>query len=375
MSSKGAREFLKLLSVGLGILVFGMGLGAFIARGQAPDWNAFRDVANTLRCLDPDQDLGQIWQTDALVTQFHLVNDHARYTFEVKDMRGTCGCTKVEPASFKLAPGEKCTVTVTTDMEAYRWRDVPAPFAESAFGVAKGTGGEEFLLRLILRGTVRASYELPALILPFGRVTQGDTPEDSVEIACLSDSQPSGFEVVSAPKWVSADARPVADKPRAFGLSAVVKPDAPQGYHRERIRFRALTPSGPFVTRSVTVSAMVLDEFQALPSNILLATMEAGKECTVPFTVLSSRGRPFVVTSAEPTDCQLEVRNIGTAAAARHNLVIAIKPRASGLLHAGVCVRLKAPGGEERTAEVKVDGWVTEGGGPHGDVGVGSSGL
>lgn len=95
------------------VFAFGLLLGAQLARTQAPHWDPSRTVTPGVRCLDADQDVGTVWQTDALGVTFHLINDSPNESFEVGPIRGGCSCTSVAPESVTIAPGGSATVQAT----------------------------------------------------------------------------------------------------------------------------------------------------------------------------------------------------------------------------------------------------------------------
>jgi hypothetical protein len=70
------------------VFCFGLAAGGWPAKSHGRPWDPSRPLIPGLRCTDGDQDLGVVWQTDALQVTFHLVNESSHETFRADPIRG-----------------------------------------------------------------------------------------------------------------------------------------------------------------------------------------------------------------------------------------------------------------------------------------------
>ena len=361
MRSKGAIEVLKLLSVGLGILVFGMGLGAFIARGQAPDWNPDRSLVPGLRCLDGDQDLGAVYQTDDLQIQFHLVNEDKDETFKVTSLHGGCACTTVEPESLQLDPGANATVTAHVDLDgAFPSESLPKEFSEVVLGLGTTALGDTIPLKMAVRCVVQPSYEISSGPLSFGEVVRGDTPEKGILVECLSPQAVPRMAPLSTPRGVEVTLEPSGGSGKRFRLTTRVKPDAPYGPLNGRIRFRAELASGPFATGSIGLTGVVVDDVYSLPSAVLLGAVPRGKSELAIVTLRSHHGETFEVIKVQPSCGSLAVRPFGLHGGGQR-FAISYTGDSSASVEESIAFTLRAGSGRQQVLELSIRGYAFSG--------------
>jgi len=351
-----------LAALGLVIFLFGTYFGVYVARarGQAPDWDASKALVPGVRCLDPNQDLGVVYQTDDFQIKFHLVNDSKAETFEVNPLHGGCACTKVEPQSLKLAPGEKARVTAFIDLEAGLAREtLPKEFSEAVIGIAKTAQGEDIPLKMSAKCVVQGSYRLAPAALSFGEVVKGDKAEKAVEIECLSPQPVQAMEVVSAPDGVAASIQPIEGDAKKFRLTAGIKPDAPYGLLQGRIRFRAVLASGPFVTRSEPIKVIVVDDLYALPSSVLLGPVTVGDVMTVLVTLQSHHGEAFTVEGIEGTTASLKAQGHDSPSPSIHRYDVSLNPTEAGQVKGFLNFKLKTASGRQYVLTLPVRAYAT----------------
>ncbi len=347
----------------LAIFMLGTFLGAHIARvrAQAPDVNRDAGAAagRTIRCIDADQRLGAVWQTDRFPVQFHLVNEDPEQAFQFEKLEGGCLCTQISPRSLKLGPGEKAVVEASINLqEGLSRRVLPRDFFETVVAVAKDKWGQDIVLRMAARATVKASYTVEPSALAFGIVHSGETPEKSVQVECLAPDRARSLEVVSAPGWLQTAVEALPGPPGAFVLKCRPKQDAPCGLMRDRVQVRALLDKGPFVTWSVPLTGSVVEDISALPSAVLFAALPVGSERKQSITLQSYHGEAFVVNGVDASGTGLTVTADGAAQDAVHRFILSIRPASEGLYSELVTFRLRTARSSGSLLQVRVSGWV-----------------
>jgi len=353
-------RFVPLASLGLGIFLIGTYFGVYIARvrGQAPDWDPSRSLVPGVRCLDANQDLGAVYQTDDFQIKFHLVNDSKAETFDINPLHGGCACTKVEPQSLKLGPGEKATVTAFIDLEAGLAREsLPKEFSESVIGIAKTAQGDNLPLKMSAKCIVQGSYRVAPEALAFGEVVKGDPAEKGLEVECLSLQPVQRMDVVSAPAGAAASIQMAGEDGKRFRLTARIKPEAPYGLLQGRIRFRAVLATGPFVTRSAAIMAIVVDDLYALPSAVLLGPVTVGDVKTVLVTLQSHHGEAFVIEGVEGTTKSLTVQEKDSPSASIHRYDLSLNPTTPGPVQEVIKFQLKSASGRQYVLTLPVAGY------------------
>lgn len=345
---------MKQLLFTAGILALGVVAGAMLVHGQAPDWDPSRMLVPGVRCLDAEQDLGEVWHTDSLELEFCLVNESRKDTFEVGPFHGGCVCTSVTPEKVTMSPGDRVTVKATVDLERYRFPESgPMEFTETVLAIAKDPFGEKFALLMSARGVVRPSYRIEPQALSFGTIFRPDTPARSSEIECLSRQAVDGVEV-SAPEGVNASVERLPGEANAFRLTVRPAPDIAYGPLKGNIRFRAKLRSGLFVTRSLPVRGRVVDDLYALPPILLFGTLAAGDECSLTVRLLSRSEEAFVVEPVETIHQALEVQPRELSFSTAHTCVVSFRPTGRGALSESVKFKLRTRAGREHTVEVPV---------------------
>lgn len=351
-----ARQLLVVAAV----FILGVAAGALFVRGQPPDWDPSKPLVPTIRCVDPEQDLGTVWHTDSWEIRFRLVNEDLRETFEVGPIRGGCTCTSVTPEHVRLEPGQEATIEAVVDLEKGIAADVlPNEFTETVMTVAKDSLGEYLPLRMSATCVVKPSYRLTPGTFSFGTVVRGDTPEKTVEVECLAQEPAGRLEVVSAPEALQVSAEPIAATPNAFRLTGRLKPDAAYGPLEGRIRFRSILASGGFVTRSVAVRARLVDDLYALPSSAALGALSMGEERAVLITLQSFHGEPFAVEAVEGAAEPLTLTYCDSPGPSIHRYLVAFKAAAPGAFNATVGLHIETAGGRSYTVHVPVQAYVT----------------
>jgi len=334
----------------------GVIVGVAIARGQAPDWNPARAPVPGLRCLDPDQQLGTIWQTDELVLEFHLVNNSPKQSFKVGPIRGTCLCTEVRPESLTILPGQSAAVKAVVDLDAFRPNRAPlSSFAETVIALVDEQSAEPSPLLMRARGVVRPSYRVEPDTLRFGRVIQQNGAESAAEVECLWGMPVSRMEVVEVPGWADASFEPLAEQ--AYRLKVRVKQGVEYGPLKGRVRFRALGTSEPFVTRSLSLTGFVEDDIIALPSSLLFGAVPLGQEQSAIITILSRKGEQFQVLRIEKTGSQVTTERESAVRPGQCRYRIGLRPDRLGVVQERATFHLGTRCGRERLVTVGVGGY------------------
>jgi hypothetical protein len=345
-----------------GVLLFGAGLiaGAFIAHAQPPDFDSSRPLVPGVWCPGGDQDLGNVWQTDALEIPFRLANDSKEETFHISALHGGCACTTVTPQELTLEPGQTASVKAVVDLEGgLAPESLPKEFSETVLGTVRGRWGDELALQMNARLFVQSSYRVSPPVGDFGRVIRGEEPQVITQVECLSPQAPRRLDVVSAPDWVQTTVEGAPGKPREFRIAAGVRPDAPYGSLEGRVRFRAELPTGPFATRSVALRALVVDDLSAMPSPVIFGTVAPGEERTVMLTLRSARGQAFGVEGLGEVRPPLRLQQVRVESPSATIYALSLKAAAEGEFDERVTFHIRTAAGRLYSLEVPVWAYVT----------------
>jgi len=308
-----------------------------------------------LWCTDAVQDLGPVWQTDALEVTFHLANEDSE-SFDVK-LRGTCGCTEVSPKTFTLKSGQKTMVNATIDLD--RWdRSMSATdgFEETVMGEATSTSGQMRLLRMVARGTVRPSYQVKPNVLDFDQVIRGDIIRKEVTIRCLASSDADALEVISVPQGFKANVERLGTA--CFRLTVSSKPDVGYGRIDARIRFQARRGSERSIVGSVPLRGTVVDDIFALPPEVLMGTISVGESRRVTVKLQSHRQEEFAVVSVATGSDAITVDGGSGSWGTSAQYSVKVSPSSAGLLRTAVVFRTRKEGGESFQFELPVIAYV-----------------
>jgi hypothetical protein len=347
------------------LCVFTVGLltGVVIVHGQAPDWDPDAALVGGVRCLNPKQDLGEVWLTDEWSVQFHFANESTDETFEVGPVRGNCICTRVEPESFTLGPGEEQTVRAVINLQkALPSVAQTATFTETLSALARTPLGEAYPLNLEAKAVVRQSYRIAPGAVDFGRRIRGKGETRIVEMTSLGGEPLQGLEVISCPEWVDVKGTLSDRDPAAGVLSVGLMDTAGPGVLRGVIRVRGISKGGPFASRSVPVSAVVYEDIIALPSAILFGTMPRGSEGAAVVTLQSQRQKAFTVqrVACDPGWLEADVVDRPTPSSAQVRVVV--QGKEPGTLD-GICTfSLRTESGHQQELTLRVRGIVLAGG-------------
>jgi hypothetical protein len=343
-----------------GVLFFAIGVmaGVWVAQAQAPDWDPSRTVIPGVRCLDAHQDLGLVWQTDALEVAFHLVNDSPDETFKIGPIRGGCSCTRVSPDSLTLTPGESSIIQATIDLETMR---IPAgreaPFEESISALVEDPWGEGQILRMTVLGSVRPSYLVDPPHLSLGPMARGAAQPACVSVRSLLPHELSTLDIITESERLRVTTgEPFAQASRWL-LGVAIPNDAPAGRLRERVRFRAGDSAGSGVTGSFLVVGRIVEDVCPVPSVVALGAVPLGSTSTAEMRLVSHAGQTFSVEAVRPGSSAVRIRRLGQRLGAAFEVMFLA--RESG--HATIPVRfdIKTDDGGRFATQLEVVAYVT----------------
>jgi hypothetical protein len=324
------------------ILIFAVGVafGLVAARHNAPP-DLSRPLVGGLWCPQPTVDLGQVWQTDDLAVPFELVNDDSARTFAVTLM-GACRCTRVEPASLDLAPGERVTVVAHIDLEGGPGvSPVLGGFEEVVTAEGRTADGLVRFLTLEVRGVSQPAYEASRPFIEFADIVRGQEQEAAAEVRCFAGRPVEELEFVSVPEGFTARAQPLGRE--TFRVTARSSAALPYGEVDGRLRFRALTAQGPFVTGSVALRGAVVPDVQVVPTEVLLRPLP-GQRAAATLTLSSRTGRAFEVVGVESVGNWLHIsEEVSKAGGVTYN--VAADPCGPGQLEGEVAFAVRGPEG------------------------------
>jgi hypothetical protein len=193
-----------------------------------------------------NKDFGAVPFGTKLFHQFPITNVHP-VPVEITGLRVGCGCVKAAPAKRVLQPGESTTIDVTFDTRQFTGHDT------QTIRVAVGPNPQS---RCTLE--VSADSQTDVLVRPssigFGRVEQGRTPAESVEIEHRGGEDWKIDDVMATGLPLEPKLERLPRQPGLAGyrLTVTLRADAPTGKLREYLYLRPNTPGAPLVPVLVT---------------------------------------------------------------------------------------------------------------------------
>ena len=280
-------------------------------------YSAPRNTYGPLRVPNAEVEVGDVWQTSELQTQFELVNEGDQ-SLTVNTSRKPCpGCGWITPESLELQPGESRTVTATFDLfSGVGSVSEPKPFEHSATVVAQTAGEEAFRVPLTVSGTMKPSYEMSARMFDLGTVREGTEASASIQVVALCREPLTDVAIVEQPEGLNAAVELKGSRELYLTVAGKLERDAGPcpGRVSGRVTFKGYTESGPFATGWVPVSGRVVGAVAAVPSAVSFDGVPLGEEWQAHVQFFCRGEGEFAVVDFGTQDERVRIEPIGIPA-------------------------------------------------------------
>ncbi|MBD3162332.1 MAG: DUF1573 domain-containing protein [Candidatus Eisenbacteria bacterium] len=260
-----------------------------------------------------------------------------------------CGCAAGTPSDSTVLPGEEVAIGV-----AFSTRNYKGPQKKRITLETNDPAEPKAVIDVL--ADVRPFVRLDRERIRFPTVRHGETPTETVVIAA---DEEHGLEIVSvagAEEILDWSAKPVASPGEvAYELSFSIRPDAPPGSFRERVRIETDGPPvpGTHVIVMGTVTSYFLVEGG---TRIRFPTVDAGQSDQLSIRITTDGSKPFRLLRADSSSPHL-VGEIASAGGDAYVLTITLKETApSGHFRETVTLRTTDP--QQKAIELEILGRV-----------------
>lgn len=316
-----------------------------------PKPEPFRNAGvDLLRVRSKDLTFGTIW-VDSKLQHRVVIENISHQLVSIKEFRSSCSCTKIEPESFDLHPGNKRDLLVTFDF-AQNGREANSAHERqfSASILPLGNVGPLIREPWHITGTLRSPFRLSSHRIDFGEgeIINGERfPEKRIRVIAFP-----GFEYVDC--RVTHDDRSAVESmvkatDRDGLIDIIVRPreNLPEGQFNSMIYITAIDPEGnEFAKMPLEVSGAVSSEIAAFPAMLHLGSIVVGTTVKDRVVFSSWLGAAVQMVKAECRAKEVEVHPIKDQPTKEAVLEIAVRPISSGEFHETIDLQFSSESGE-----------------------------
>ena len=259
--------------------------------------------------VDPkDLDFGTAWEQHDFRWKLPVKNV-SKKTIDIADVKTSCGCAAVAPASFVLAPGEVKTVVVALDLQARRSQaGPPAEWPFSSEFAMLSRSDSAVVASLTVEGRVRPIFNgLPNRIDFDESCVRGfPFPARTVRVAtCVAAKR---ISVEASPPAACADLRCSRKSADSFDISFAPSATLRPGGFQFRLSMHVLTDKDEALPpAALKVAGTVVEDVRAAPSSIVFGAAPVKERAEVRFCLESRNHVPFSVLKVGVNDPNLRI--------------------------------------------------------------------
>jgi hypothetical protein len=294
-------------------------------------WLSMRWAAPTEELLIDDRalDLGELWISDDPYSHSVPLTNASSEVLAVSDVITSCSCTKVEPKSLSIPPGESATLNILIDVLPKTASELQAEKRDVNILISPLVTSPNSKARLTYRlhGTVRQAYRLASRVVDFGSELAWHSQLPTQELVVQCDPSIHALHVVPHVKGVTASVSRLSTSSNTFKI--VLVPDVTftntLGAISGALEIYGVNARGDRLpSRNCTLVGIVVDDITAIPEGIQLGPMPRGSiahrtlslrsRSRSQFQVLSCTSKlPGTTASYEPEAGILEVASMALA--------------------------------------------------------------
>jgi len=278
-----------------------------------------------------DHDFGEIAPEQEYVHRFVFRNDGGSL-LQIGEIRTTCGCTVVEPASKSLSPGEASSLEV-------RYRTSRQPGDPVKKIMIQTNDPRQPVVTLSVTGQIVTDLEYA----PYSVRWNHQPPDQPVqEEVYFRPDDPATFritEVRSGAPWLSAEAQPLDDG-RTRLVVRYVPGRLDEGAGETLNSFiRLETTSQSYPQLQLPVFLRLLQEYAVIPPRLFLYT-RAGESVQRDIIIKNNKGRRFTITGVDSSQASIQATVIKNGEVANVVRVEAAAAEATGFRTGEILVRI-----------------------------------
>ncbi len=268
------------------------------------------------------RDFGSVPRGTVATYPFRVTNT-TQQTVHISGVRVSCGCVSARAHSNTLPPGASTVVMCRMDTGryfGYKTVTVYVTFDRPTFDE----------VRLSVTGNSRNDIVILPEKLEFGKITQGQTPEKTVDVTLTGNQAWRIVSVQSDSHYVRIGAKKTRQSPGevVYRLSAQMRSDTPAGKWFTDIWLKTNEEGMPRIR--VPLSVEVAKSVSMAPKIITLGEIKAGKG--VDRKVVLRASSPFRIVRIKGTDQHLAVQESQRESRTVHVLTVSVRPMQAGQL-------------------------------------------
>lgn len=259
----------------IGLLLIGLCLGIYLGFAFGNN-NLLTARHNPILQVEPSSlDFGRVDAVPGFKWQIPITNTSDRRV-DIAEIRTSCGCTKVFPASFSLSPGQSRSVQLTIDLqpkENSNQRDSESTFNVQVVPIVKDSVLPQAYWELT--GTVVTRCQLDTTRLIFAGADAIRQHQSSAGKAVQATLDP-GLSLIAKPHFDGDLVSVLADRD-SDSVSIVVIPssDRPLGWFMTQIDLDIIDRlGGAKGTLVLDVRGDIVSPIQAFPKSLALGSIE-----------------------------------------------------------------------------------------------------
>jgi Protein of unknown function (DUF1573) len=241
---------------------------------------------------------GQTWESKEFTWALPITN-WDQQDVEIEHFATTCNCTKIEPSSLSIPPGQTREVRLTVDLTPER-NTKQAESQQWAFEVGIGPKlRDEEAPKVpdwwIVRGTVQRLLRLSVPVVDMGRQSERSQPLPLRHLLVSSAVPLKGLTATTPLSFVPVISALEPERHDQFQLTINSPPGLPIGPVKEEIRLTARLETGEEVTKIVPVTGRIVADCQPDPPAAVLGARLVGETAQESVMLYSLTKQPFEV--------------------------------------------------------------------------------
>lgn len=280
--------------------VIGIGVAVFLCA-----WGFRLTTSTTPPLLTPllfvslsSLDFGEAWETDDHLVKLPIKNLSTQ-ELTIVDFVTSCDCSKIEPKTLTIPPGQSREILVHLNFKAKLVKDRSAAirdFQAVLEPVLKSSDHSSKPQRWIIRGRVRVPLSWEAAQLKFGQHSERSQPLLPRTITITALTPLSKLTATTTSLQFEAKVAPVPETPGCYQLTLSPKTILARASYHFEVLLNAEREGGERLpVNKLPVGLSIVGDLQASPHVILLGAKSAGELAEDCVTLASLTGQTFEV--------------------------------------------------------------------------------
>jgi hypothetical protein len=288
--------------------------------------------------------MGTVWAQRGHAHRLTLVN-RGDQSVTFKEVTESCSCTVARPAADVIPPGAEAPVDLLVNLTGVD--PLPGQFeTDVAFELEFPDGKRTTAVARLTANVIPSPFESPESAVHFGEVIHGIDLAPRQSLSLSVDESVSALEVrgpAESSEWITLAELAPAGAADRYDLRVELAAGMPLGEVFQTVEISGVQ-DGERRTFVVPVTARVVPDVQAFPSQLIFGTQPVGSQVSEHVTISTRSGRPLdsVVVAEAPPEVRAETVN-DLSDDYRQVLRIACDVQTSGLSTQSLILEVRLP--------------------------------